>query len=105
LHPLKPLRVPSLLNFRVIWTLGTTGMDPPTVAPLKFQLPVSAGSVAGPEITTMTEVGAGVGAGVGTGVGTGAGVVVHPATSMPTNRTAQTKSSKDFIGQNTMILY
>jgi len=82
-------------------------MDPPTVAPLKFQLPVSAGSVAGPEITIMAAVGAGVGAGVAvvTGVGTGAGVVVHPATSMPTNKTAQTKSSKDFIAQNTMIRY
>ena len=39
-------------------------MDPPTVAPLKFQLPVSAGSVAGPEMTIMVDVGAGVGAGV-----------------------------------------
>jgi len=87
--------------------LGTTGIDPPTVAPLKFQFPVSAGSVAGPEITTMAAVGAGVGAGVAVvaGVGTGAGVVVHPATSIPTNNTAQTKSSKDFIAQNTMILY
>jgi hypothetical protein len=55
----------------------------------------------------MAAVGAGVGAGVAVvaGVGTGAGVVVHPATSMPTNNTAQTKSSKDFIAQNTMILY
>ena len=80
-------------------------MDPPTVAPLKFQFPVSAGSVAGPEITTMAAVGAGAGVAVVAGVGTGAGVVVHPATSMPTNKTAQTKSSKDFIAQNTMILY
>jgi hypothetical protein len=53
----------------------------------------------------MAEVGAGVGAGVGTGVGTGAGVVVHPAARMPTNNTAQTKSSKDFIPLNTMNLY
>jgi hypothetical protein len=54
----------------------------------------------------MAAVGAGVGAGVAvvTGVGTGAGVVVHPATSMPTNKTAQTKSSKDFIAQNTLLI-
>jgi hypothetical protein len=56
-------------------------------------------------MTIMVDVGTGVGAGVGTGVGTGAGVVVHPATRMPTNNTAQTKSSKDFIAQNILILY
>jgi hypothetical protein len=56
-------------------------------------------------MTIMVDVGTGVGAGVGTGVGTGAGVVVHPATRMPTNKTAQTKSSKDFIAQNILILY
>jgi hypothetical protein len=39
------------------------------------------------------------------GVGTGAGVVVHPATSMPRNRTAQTKNNKDFIAQNIMNFY
>jgi hypothetical protein len=107
LHPPKPVKVPSLLNVRVIWTLGITGIDPAMVAPLKFQFPVSAGSVAGPEITTMAAVGAGVGAGVAvvTGVGTGAGVVVHPAARIPTNKTAQTKNSKDFIAQNIMIFY
>jgi hypothetical protein len=96
------VKVPSLLNFRVILTFGITGIDPAIVAPLKFQFPVSAGSVAGPEITTTTEVGTGVGTvatGVGTGVGTGAGVVVHPAARMPTNNTAQTRNSKDFISQ------
>jgi hypothetical protein len=56
-------------------------------------------------MTIMADVGAGVGAGVGTGVGTGAGVVVHPATRMPTNNTAQTKSSKDFIALNAMSVY
>jgi hypothetical protein len=77
------------------------------VAPLKFQFPVSAGSVAGPEITTMAAVGAGVGTGVAvvTGVGTGAGVVVQPAARMPTNKTAQTKNSKDFASQNIVIFY
>jgi hypothetical protein len=52
----------------------------------------------------MAAVGAGVGT-VVTGVGTGAGVVVHPAARMPTNKTAQTKNSKDFIAQNIMIFY
>jgi hypothetical protein len=49
-----------------------------------------------------------VGTGVGTvvaGVGTGAGVVVHPAARIPRNRTAQTKSSKDFIAQDIMMPY
>jgi hypothetical protein len=101
LHPPKPVKVPSLLNFRVIWTLGITGIDPAIVAPLKFQFPVRAGSVAGPEITSTAAVGAGVGTGVAvvTGVGTGAGVVVHPAARIPTNNTAQTRNSKDFISQ------
>jgi hypothetical protein len=40
-----------------------------------------------------------------TGVGTGAGVVVQPAARMPTNKTAQTKNSKDFISLNIMIFY
>jgi hypothetical protein len=55
----------------------------------------------------MAAVGAGVGTGVAvvTGVGTGAGVVVHPAARMPTNKTAQTKNSKDFIAQNIFIFY
>jgi hypothetical protein len=89
----------------VIWTLGIASMVPPaTIPPLKFQFPVSAGSVRGPEITTTAAVGAGVGT-VVTGVGTGAGVVVHPAARMPTNKTAQTKNSKDFIAQNLMIFY
>jgi hypothetical protein len=79
-------------------------VPPATIPPLKFQFPVSAGSVAGPEITTTTEVGAGVGT-VVAGVGTGAGVVVHPAARMPTNKTAQTKNSKDFIAQNILIFY
>jgi hypothetical protein len=52
----------------------------------------------------MAAVGAGVGT-VVTGVDTGAGVVVHPAARMPTNKTAQTKNSKDFIAQNIIIFY
>ena len=82
-------------------------VPPATIPPLKFQFPVSAGSVRGPEITTMAAVGAGVGTGVAvvTGVGTGAGVVVQPAARMPTNKTAQTKNSKDFISQNNIIFY
>jgi hypothetical protein len=60
-------------------------------------VPISAGSEtgAGIVITVTTTVGAGVGtvvAGGGTGVGD-----VQPAARIPTNRTAQTNNSKDFI--------
>jgi len=101
LQPLNPLRVPSLLNFRVIdWVLAITGIFPDPVAniaPLYVQVPISAGSVTGGGVvaTVATVVGTGVGtvvAGGGTGVGD-----VQPAARIPTNRTAQTKSSKDFI--------
>jgi hypothetical protein len=94
-----------LLNLKVIWTLGITGIDPPIVAPLKFQFPVRAGSVREAVVATVIAV---VGTGVGTvvaGVGTGAGVVVHPAARIPRNRTAQIKNNKDFIPQNIMIPY
>jgi hypothetical protein len=60
-------------------------------------VPISAGSVSGGGVvaTVATVVGTGVGtvvAGGGTGVGD-----VQPAARIPTNRTAQTKNSKDFI--------
>jgi hypothetical protein len=60
-------------------------------------VPISAGSEtgAGTVITVTTTVGAGVGT-VVAGGGTGAGVE-QPAARIPTNRTAQTKNSKDFI--------
>jgi hypothetical protein len=95
------------LNFKVIWTFGIAGMVPPaTIPPLKFQFPVSTGSVRGGEITTMAAVGAGVGAVVTVVAGvTGATVVEQPAERMPTNKTAQTKNNKDFISQNIVIFY
>jgi hypothetical protein len=67
------------------------------MAPLYVQVPISAGSVTGGGVvaTVATVVGTGVGtvvAGGGTGVGD-----VQPAARIPTNRTAQTKNSKDFI--------
>ena len=46
--------------------------------------PVSAGSVSGDVVAVVT-------------------VVVKPATSNPTNKTAQTKTSKDFISLNISI--
>jgi hypothetical protein len=54
--------------------------------------------------TVTTVVGTGVGA-VVAGVGTGAGAVVHPATRIPRNSTAQIKNNKDFIAQNILIFY
>ena len=102
LHPLKPARLPSVLNVRVIdWVLEITGIfpDPPVaiIAPLYVQVPINAASETGGGVvaTVATVVGTGVGtvvAGGGTGVGD-----VQPAARIPTNRTAQTKNSKDFI--------
>jgi hypothetical protein len=91
-----------LLNVRVIdWELGIVGIfpDPPVaiIAPLYVQVPISAGSVSGGGV--VATVGTGVGTGVGTvvaGGGTGVGDE-QPAARIPTNRTAQTKNSKDFI--------
>jgi len=90
------------LNVRVIdWVLEIVGIfpDPPVaiMAPLYVQVPINAGSVTGGAV--VATVGTGVGTGVGTvvaGGGTGAGDV-QPAARIPTNRTAQTKNSKDFI--------
>ena len=58
--------------------------------------PNSAGSVSGDVVAIVTGV---VGSGIRTivtDVGTGA-LFVQPATSNPSNKTAQTKNSKDFI--------
>ena len=67
------------------------------MAPLYVQVPINAASETGGGVVTTvaTVVGTGVGtvvAGGGTGVGE-----VQPAARIPTNRTAQTKNSKDFI--------
>jgi hypothetical protein len=101
LQPLNPASVPSLLNVRVIaLVLEITGICPDPVAniaPLYVQVPISAGSVSGGGV--VATVGTGVGIGVGTvvaGGGTGVGDE-QPAARIPTNRTAQTKNSKDFI--------
>ena len=83
------------------WVLEIVGIFPvppvAIIAPLYVQVPINAGSETGGGVvaTVATVVGTGVGtvvAGGGTGVGD-----VQPAARIPTNRTAQTKNSKDFI--------
>jgi hypothetical protein len=78
------------------WVLEITGIFPiplANIAPLYVQVPVSAGSVRGGG-AVATVVGTGVGTVVAGGTGVGD---EQPATRIPTNRTAQTKNSKDFI--------
>ena len=72
-------------------------VPPPSSIPLRVQLPVSAGSVSGAVVATVTTVvGTGVGR-VGVGVGNGAGVVVHPAINSVENTTSSTRNNEVFF--------
>jgi len=69
----------------------------PTIIPLRVQVPVSAGSVSGAVVATVTTV---VGTGVGTvvvGVGTAAGFVVHPAINRVEKTTSKTRNNVVFF--------